>query len=76
MDFLIANLSAWDERNTDYWIDVGYDLEYEYRFMNKHYILNTYLVDDIMKVPMAKRCVYIIIHYYIYHYFVILVSSI
>jgi len=75
MDFLIANLSAWDERNTDHWLNVGYDLEYEYRYMNKHYVLVKYLVDDIIKVPMTIRCLYLIIYYYINIYFVLLVSS-
>ncbi|XP_022162523.1 uncharacterized protein LOC111028265 isoform X1 [Myzus persicae] len=55
MDFLIANLSAWNERNTEHWIDVGYDLEYENRYMNKHYIINEYLVDDIKNIPMEIR---------------------
>lgn len=65
MDFLIANLSQWDKRNTDHWFDVGfgYDTEYENRSKNKHYILNEYLVNDIINVPIANRCLYLIIQY-------------
>lgn len=71
MDFLIANLSAWNERNTEHWIDVGYDLEYENRYMNKHYIINEYLVDDIKNIPMEIRCLYLIIYYNIYIYIIL-----
>ncbi|KAL4089626.1 hypothetical protein QTP88_024636 [Uroleucon formosanum] len=64
MEFLIANLDEWDIRNNELLSNIGGDVEDYDLNLNKHYILNKYLVDDIKNVPMEIRWLNLIIHYY------------
>lgn len=64
MEFLIANLDEWDIRNNELLSNIGGDVEDYDLNLNKHYILNKYLVDDIKNVPMEMRWLNLIIHYY------------
>ncbi|XP_060872295.1 uncharacterized protein LOC132946338 [Metopolophium dirhodum] len=55
MDFLIANLYEWYERNNELLSNIGGDVEDLNANLYKHYVINKYLVDDIQNIPMELR---------------------